>query len=256
MMRRRVTTRAQAFSLIELLVVISIITLLIAILLPAISSARTAARHAACLSNLRQIVIAFKTYETSNQGRGWVWTNGGYWEDTNGSPWDKWNYYAYWGMGYQDALGLDRSIWSCPEFDPNKPNIVEVWPSGPTERFRYSTYGFNGYDDNGNTPGLFNMQSSVVGPDGVRRWVARSSSLIKNPSEFILAQDSYEHMLDGNGDMLNNYYQYPPQTLAAYFRHAVGSGTSNAAFVDGHADYLTYEAFENREIPLSLYTDP
>jgi prepilin-type N-terminal cleavage/methylation domain-containing protein len=48
------TTR-RAFTLVELLVVISIIALLIALLIPALASARLVARESGCLVNRRQI---------------------------------------------------------------------------------------------------------------------------------------------------------------------------------------------------------
>ena len=51
-----------AFTLIEFLVVISIVTLLIALLLPAIKRARELGRVLACMSNLRQIGIGFELY--------------------------------------------------------------------------------------------------------------------------------------------------------------------------------------------------
>lgn len=60
--------RQAAFTLIELLVVISIIALLIGILLPALGSARSAARGSQNLSNLRQIGIGMNAYAAERRG--------------------------------------------------------------------------------------------------------------------------------------------------------------------------------------------
>ncbi|MEM1210987.1 MAG: prepilin-type N-terminal cleavage/methylation domain-containing protein [Planctomycetota bacterium] len=59
----------RAFSLIELLVVLLILSALIAIAIPVYQSTRDAARSAACLSNLRQLGIALNAYLNTTDGR-------------------------------------------------------------------------------------------------------------------------------------------------------------------------------------------
>lgn len=60
--------RMRAFSLIELLVAISIISLLIGLILPALNRIRSIAKQTVCQNRLRQWGLAFETYSVENDG--------------------------------------------------------------------------------------------------------------------------------------------------------------------------------------------
>ena len=94
--------RGEGFTLIELLVVIAIIAILMAILMPALQRAREQGKRAVCLSNLRQLMLAWIMYADDNDDKivngaigysnadtGWGKHKGEVaWVDRNSSDWD------------------------------------------------------------------------------------------------------------------------------------------------------------------------
>jgi prepilin-type N-terminal cleavage/methylation domain-containing protein/prepilin-type processing-associated H-X9-DG protein len=109
---RRVWPVRAGFTLIELLVVIAIIAVLIALLLPAVQSAREAARRTQCVNNLKQMGIAMHNYHTSND----IFPPGStmqlYDNLNNGQdmwPWNDWSIHAVM-LGYMEQIPIYNAI--------------------------------------------------------------------------------------------------------------------------------------------------
>ena len=70
------TNPGRGFTLVELLIVISIIGVLVALLMPAVNSARESGRRAQCANNLHQMALGCLALESKHQhlpGGGWGW---------------------------------------------------------------------------------------------------------------------------------------------------------------------------------------
>jgi prepilin-type N-terminal cleavage/methylation domain-containing protein len=102
------------FTLIELLVVIAIIAVLIALLLPAVQSAREAARRSQCVNNLKQIGLALhnyhSTFDTFPMG---VSASNNTWNSSNGCSaqvtWNGWSVHALM-LPYLEAVPIYNAI--------------------------------------------------------------------------------------------------------------------------------------------------
>jgi prepilin-type N-terminal cleavage/methylation domain-containing protein/prepilin-type processing-associated H-X9-DG protein len=236
----------RAFTLIELLVVIAIIAILLAILIPALNAVRERAQRALCLSNLRQLTMAWVTYATEHDDK-LVWGILGGAQDESGSRTLK-----GWVGGAFTAAQRDRaSVLANPAKGALWPYLrdIDVYrcPRGwkPDHPLTYAVVsGANGAQVQGTyIPGTDWMELTPAGKR-VGRTVLRLTRLgdIISPGPgqravFIdhghtpLTGDFYTHYL------YPKWYWYRPPAI----HHAGGTTLS---FADGHAEYWKWRGRE------------
>lgn len=221
----------RAFTLIELLVVISIIALLISILLPALASARQAARNLQCLSKQKQIGIVYETHLQQQRRYMFISTAGG----------SIWSWYIT--KEYPAALGNPTGNAGVGRFLLTCPNDAD--PYGAATPLDYDFYKL----EKGGSYSL-NHDSYSRGPSGGwtamggarggysanddKSWYGEHDNIIVTPSEHIL-------LWDNAGPRTASYTPSPSYrfdrtdflTKLPDARRHTGSG--NLLFMDGHA---------------------
>lgn len=227
------TRSRRAFTLVELLVVIAIIGLLVALLLPAVQSARASARRSQCASNMRQLGLAIHQYANVYDGQFPLMY------DHNTVKDDRDEEEKSWVTTLQPYLENVDAIRLCPEDTERLEGIESTRTS----------YAMNGYlrkpeqiDVSGLPPAL---------AEAVRQ---RSEGLVENLYDLqethttILLFEAVAARLRINFDHVHSYRWFSEENLAndmvadrvvaevAIARH--GGEVANYLYADGHVDVI------------------
>jgi prepilin-type N-terminal cleavage/methylation domain-containing protein/prepilin-type processing-associated H-X9-DG protein len=206
------------FTLIELLIVIAIIAILASILFPVFGRARENARRAACMSNLRQIGLAWMQYTqdydellpltTDNVGG----ANGG-----QGTP-GAWNFYTVYGS---DGVGAKFDM-SKSSLQPYLKSVqIFVCPSDTVGQESGDSYASNSCVSGDVIAGTtLRPGKSLAAFDDTARWM-------------LLGEEASNTGWDSTDDA---YFYLPNNFLS--IRHLEGS---NLTFVDGHVKWFRPE---------------
>ena len=222
----RFTRTRSAFTLIELLVVIAIIAILAAILFPVFAQAREKARQASCLSNLKQMGLAWMQYTQDYD------ETGPYVLKSNGcsSIADYvllFPYYKSTAIMHcpSDAGTGGDSFAAVPGFTVGDPKVI-------------TSYGYNWGPLIYAGGGLLGAENAVGGT-GVSSacliQLGKSLAAIDAPADTFVYSDSYDTYRPTNGaDFLLDSYK---GTTTSGMRHG---GRFNVNFADGHAKNMQF----------------
>jgi type II secretory pathway pseudopilin PulG len=238
--------------MIELLVVVAIIAILAALLLPALAKGKLKAQGLQCMSNHRQLMVAWRMYTEDNADRllysshhylhpeldpyAWVVGNLNF-DPNNRSNWDPekdikkspiWKY-----------CGNSTAIWRCPADTSSLMVNGERKPRVRSMSMNFWIGGFAGYDIDSLT-------------QGGREWMVfhkMTDMLAKGPAQTFLFMDMREDSIDV-GNFATDMTGWPDRPQDAHFYDLPGNYHDRAgglSFVDGHSEIKRWK--DDRTMP-------
>ncbi|MDX1934751.1 MAG: DUF1559 domain-containing protein [Capsulimonadales bacterium] len=229
-----------AFTLIELLVVIAIIAILAAILFPVFAQAREKARQISCLSNLKQMGLAYVMYNQDYDETGPTIDGGDWIPGVNRSS------------EYMKLFPYIKSadLYRCPSAGSNE---NDCWPNDVARLLGF----VDGQDANGNClpnrrfnygynwgvliyagGGLVGRETASINSAGGASdyHPGRSMASIVAPADVFVYTDSYDTFRPSNGiDWILDSYRGGDRNGS--LRHG---GRFNVCFADGHAKNMKF----------------
>lgn len=219
------------FTLVELLVVISIIALLLAVLIPSLNRARMQAIKIVCASNMKQTVLAMRMYNSNN---------GGYFPpDYQLTPVD----YTVWQQHLVPYAGENGAAFTCANFEKS----YYARFGKPVNNISYHNF-YNWYTPSGVASFGFNHRAlsctgsydgwSCLSTNGKITLKARVEQ-VKRPSQLIMILDFSGFLSFGN--MWPPNYSgpdwYRDGTGGVFVKKYIHNDGVNIAFVDGHYEW-------------------
>jgi len=234
---RSLSNSAAAFTLLELLVVIGVISVLAALLLPVLARAKASARRVACMSNMHQIGLTLRSYLDAFQKYPAFQAEA----DTGARS-------GYWDSKLLAQGAGTVKIFMCPSLSANGLTVKENWSTGKPDLvvnlnplpWPNMSYGYNGtgtatepfpvsLPGGGLFLGFGGEASEGAGPQFAATCVAESK--VVAPSDMVAIADYDPQGTDDDGDA----DRHPEMLFIGLVgRHGRGA---NGLFCDSHIEY-------------------
>ncbi len=234
------TGRAQGFTLMELLVVITIIAVLASMLMPAINMVRTQARRSVCGNQMRQVGMGVVSYRTDNEGL----YPSVYWNVNNDYSTNSWSSWVYktdqgrWQHALEAFTGTYK-VFNCPETSRFYPNAAvrdyatPTVPRGSSPANGVGTWSvcLTAINSKNYAPAPTPSNPTNMSDPKIDAFISQNQPTARRNRCPVVFDGVWQN--DGTNQRDNVSWGY-------FFPHRQAT---NAVFDDGHVEFRTYKEF-------------